>query len=89
MAWNAILLAGAGILCRFEHLGLKASTNSKLGIGYLVATVLFLLEVCADRCRGSPHCWVLGRHCRTWRYVAQTQRGIRLRRFLKHQRLVE
>ena len=45
MARNAVLLVGADIFCRVEHLGLKASTNGKLGIRYLVTTVLFLLTV--------------------------------------------
>ena len=88
MAGNAILLVGANILCRIEHLGLKASTNSQFGIRYLLATVLLLLTLCANWCRRPPHYRIHCSHRRTWCHVAQAQRRIRLRHFLKHQRLV-
>ena len=44
MARIAVLLVGADILCRIEHLGLKASVNGELSIRYLVARTLSLFE---------------------------------------------
>lgn len=52
MAWNAVLLAGAGILCRIEYLGLKALTYGKLGIRYPVATLPPPLTIYIDWWQG-------------------------------------
>ena len=71
MAWNAILLVGADILCRIEHLGFKASTDSQLGIRYLLATIWFPMKLCAKWCRGSPHYRIYYSYRRTRYYVAQ------------------
>ena len=86
-----------GVLFYWLVLAYSAASNiwgSKLltttnGIMYLGTTLSILLTVRTNRCRGPPHCWVFCHHRRTWCHVAQTQRRIRLRRFLNHERLVK